>query len=433
MATACPWSPVLTKSQPDEPSSPQSLQSPQSMQAIMDEALAVQLYEEECRLLEREINADQLTDPFDRMAMVDKTRYENLLGADSYMEGGNAGDDESDDEITINTAMVRTRTQAAGQQPSQTQSRAAFDRSQQVEGTGSGLNSIRESLRRQDKDAKNGRRGRVEASKRATHGSVLDPRTQILLHKMINKEIFDEVHGCVQSGKEAHVFYAAGTDPDTMKDRHLAVKIFKTTLNEFRNRHEYVTGDRRFDLHFAKKSDSRQIKIWTEKEYKNLCRVMHCKIPAPVPVAFKDHVVVMEFIGSNGWSAPLLKDAELSDAQLRYAYVDVLHSMRTMYQDAKLVHADLSEYNVLYHKQRCWIIDFGQATDETHPEHETFLRRDIDNTNTFFANRGVPVATAEEPGTLSDDDAFLYVTSPAATDLLAAYPSLKARIPRAMA
>lgn len=35
--------------------------------------------------------------------------------------------------------------------------------------------------------------------------------------------------------------------------------------------------------------------------------------------------------------------------------------MRKMYQVAKLVHADLSEYNVLYHERQLYIIDVSQV------------------------------------------------------------------------
>lgn len=46
--------------------------------------------------------------------------------------------------------------------------------------------------------------------------------------------------------------------------------------------------------------------------------------------------------------APLLKNAQLSESKARELYLQVIQYMRRMYQDARLVHADLSEFNMLY-------------------------------------------------------------------------------------
>ena len=46
-------------------------------------------------------------------------------------------------------------------------------------------------------------------------------------------------------------------------------------------------------------------------------------------------------------AAPKLKDVELSESRARELYLQVIHMMRAMYQQCKLVHADLSEFNML--------------------------------------------------------------------------------------
>lgn len=45
--------------------------------------------------------------------------------------------------------------------------------------------------------------------------------------------------------------------------------------------------------------------------------------------------------------APLLKNVALSESRARELYLQVIEYMRTMYQAARLVHADLSEFNML--------------------------------------------------------------------------------------
>ena len=65
-------------------------------------------------------------------------------------------------------------------------------------------------------------------------------------------------------------------------------------------------------------------------------------------------------------------------------YVDLIIIVRTLFQTCKLVHADLSEYNILYHQQSLWIIDVGQAVEHDHPLALEFLRKDCLNINAYF-------------------------------------------------
>ncbi|HOL07685.1 MAG TPA: RIO1 family regulatory kinase/ATPase, partial [Methanomassiliicoccaceae archaeon] len=69
--------------------------------------------------------------------------------------------------------------------------------------------------------------------------------------------------------------------------------------------------------------------------------------------------------------------------------------MRLTYQEAGLVHADLSEYNILYYRHKAFIIDVGQAVLVDHVNSKDFLYRDIDNINRFFRSRGVDVKDRE--------------------------------------
>ena len=55
------------------------------------------------------------------------------------------------------------------------------------------------------------------------------------------------------------------------------------------------------------------------------------------------------------------------------------------------MHADLSEYNLLWHEARVHVIDVSQAVEHDHPMSMDFLRRDCVNVNEFFSRRGVRV------------------------------------------
>ena len=63
---------------------------------------------------------------------------------------------------------------------------------------------------------------------RATTEQVMDPRTRLILFKMLSRGLFEEIHGCVSTGKEANVYHA------TSPSQELAVKVFKTSILVFR-------------------------------------------------------------------------------------------------------------------------------------------------------------------------------------------------------
>ena len=44
------------------------------------------------------------------------------------------------------------------------------------------------------------------------------------------------------------------------------------------------------------------------------------------------------------------QDADLSPNRLRMAYTEMVMIIRKLYQDCRLVHGDLSEYNILFHE-----------------------------------------------------------------------------------
>lgn len=228
---------------------------------------------------------------------------------------------------------------------------------------------------------------------RATVEQVLDPRTKMILFKLLNKGIINEINGCISTGKEANVYHASTT---TGYDR--AVKIFKTSILVFKDRDKYVTGEFRFRHGYCKGNPRKMVRTWAEKEMRNLLRMHAVGIPCPEPIILRNHVLVMEFVGSNGFPAPLLKDANITESKARELYLLCVRIMRDLYWKAKLVHADLSEFNILYDivKDRMTIIDVSQSVEHDHPSALLFLRKDCANINEFFRKQKVCVMTVKE-------------------------------------
>lgn len=53
--------------------------------------------------------------------------------------------------------------------------------------------------------------------------------------------------------------------------------------------------------------------------------------------------------------------------------------MKLLYGKANLIHADLSEYNILWYNDKCYIIDLSQSVEPQHPNAFYFLMRDCNN------------------------------------------------------
>jgi len=227
---------------------------------------------------------------------------------------------------------------------------------------------------------------------RATTEQVLDPRTRMILFKFLNSGHIDAIHGCVSTGKEANVYYATGPE-----GAEYAIKVYKTSILVFRDRDRYVTGEFRFRKGYSKHNPRKMVKVWAEKECRNLKRLQAAGILVPEAIHLRQHVLVMKFIGKNGWPAPRLKDANLSVDKLAKIYLKLVKMMRAMYHVAKLVHGDLSEYNILYYKGDIVIIDVSQSVEHDHPHALDFLRRDCAVIKEFFLKGGLTsVMTTKE-------------------------------------
>ena len=237
---------------------------------------------------------------------------------------------------------------------------------------------------------------------KSTTEQAIDPKTKVLLFKMVNGGILDGINGVISTGKEAVILHGdGGPGPDEAEDplnipKEVAVKVFKTTLNEFKTRDKYIKDDYRFRDRFSKQNPRKIIHMWAEKELHNLMKMSKFGLKVPEVVLLKKHVLVMSFIGHEGCPAPKLKEAQLSSAEWELAYEDVVKTMRVLYNECHLVHADLSEYNILWHDSECWYIDVSQAVEPNHPNGLEFLFRDCRNISDFFTKKGVHAVLSTE-------------------------------------
>lgn len=251
-----------------------------------------------------------------------------------------------------------------------------------------------------------------DKANRATVENVLDPRTMRFLKALVNRGVITGLNGCLSTGKEANVYHAfAGpgkiTEEEQEKEKsktlddlsaegrkEYAIKIYKTSILIFKDRERYVDGEFRFRNSRSQHNPRKMIKIWAEKEYRNLRRIHQMGvIPSPEPIEVKNNVLVMEFLNrGNGFASPKLKDHPYKDRDEIFHYYHLMVAyIRLLYQVCRLVHADLSEYNTIVHNDKLYMIDVSQSVEPEHPMSLDFLRMDIKNVNLYFEKMGIDI------------------------------------------
>ncbi|KAF3000358.1 protein kinase rio1 [Neopestalotiopsis sp. 37M] len=327
---------------------------------------------------------------------------------EDYDEIFNSDDEDLDDDGAGNLTKNYNR------QRQLVDGRAAVPRSNQQKPAANTFASVDDQIKTLSKhaakirldDVKETQERDKDKADRATSEQVLDQGTRMILLRMIHKGVVSEINGAISTGKEANVYGAVGEIEGARLNR--AVKIYKTAILSFKDRERYITGEHRFKSGAAKGNNRKMVQLWAEKEFRNLRRIHAAGISCPEPIQLKLHVLVMGFLGDRrGYAYPRLHDTRIdgddADQVWRSLYLQLMGVMRRLYQVCRLVHADLSEYNILYHDRQLYIIDVSQSVEHDHPRSLEFLRMDIKNTGDFFRRQGVD--------TLSDRTIFDFVTA----------------------
>ncbi len=220
-----------------------------------------------------------------------------------------------------------------------------------------------------------------QSKKRATIESVFDERTIFQLNKLLVNGPLGKIEGIISAGKEANVYLAYD-----QKGKEVAIKIYKIDSNTSKWMRNYIIGDPRFKK--LPRNISKIIYLWAKKEYKNLKRAYKAGLRVPEPLHIKSNILIMEYIGFEAIPAPKLKDIKNPKDKINL-FKEILSFIKILYQKAKLVHGDLSEFNILYHNQKPIVIDISQAVSIQHPKAEIYLVRDIKNIFNFFKKLGV--------------------------------------------
>lgn len=197
---------------------------------------------------------------------------------------------------------------------------------------------------------------------------------------MITDHVISYVNGAVSAGKESVLFW--GVDEN---QKNVALKIYLVSTSNFKKREPYILGDPRFSN--VKKGTKNLVYLWAKKEFRNLSQCYDAGLPVPEPILVTNNVLAMNFIGNNGSPSKTMLESQVDEND----YLQSLSILQDLYQKAKLVHGDYSEYNIFKTENGLVVFDLGSAVDLRHPNSLEFLKRDISNINRFFNKRGISV------------------------------------------
>lgn len=229
---------------------------------------------------------------------------------------------------------------------------------------------------------------------RRVGSEVFDKITLETLYKLAKMGYINILNGAISTGKEANVF--KGIDDD---GNFVAVKIYRVTTSDFKKMQHYIQGDPRFNV---KSSNKRQlISTWVNKELRNLTRAYEVGVKVPKPLIAKNNVLVMEFIGDEEGNPALpMRLSEVSDPVK--VSEKIIEYVKILYDDAKLVHGDLSGFNILIKDDEPVIIDISQGMVVDHPLSRELLNRDINNLAKDFKKLGLKITKEEIKSRIMD-------------------------------
>ncbi|GCE22849.1 RIO1 family regulatory kinase/ATPase domain-containing protein [Dictyobacter kobayashii] len=222
------------------------------------------------------------------------------------------------------------------------------------------------------------------------------------LTPLYDQELILDILHVVKSGKEATVF-CCSAHPDTGLD-YLAVKVYRPRMfRSLKNDADYrnnrtqrdeqgrvVHGDNRLRGVARKtaRGHAARVTSWIEYEFDTQRKLFQAGVHVPRPLAYVGNAVLMEYVGTEGNAAPLLRDVKLDAAEVEPLFECLLADIELSLVNGR-IHGDLSEYNILYWQGAVTIIDFAQAVDTSHDEVFPIFARDIERVCQYFERYGL--------------------------------------------
>ncbi|WP_432644371.1 serine protein kinase RIO [Methanobrevibacter sp.] len=226
-----------------------------------------------------------------------------------------------------------------------------------------------------------------DSSDRKVGNEIFDKITLETLYKLANQGYIDILNGAISTGKEANVLTGITDD-----EKFIAVKVYRIATSDFKKMDYYLKGDPRFNL--KSKNKRKIIYSWVTKEFKNLTRLENAGVKVPHPITSANNVLLIEFIGDEkGNPAQPVKNHPPKDPD--EFFTKLLVNLKLFVNEAKLVHGDLSNYNILNKDEEPVIIDVSQSVVLDNPISKELLERDINTLVREYTKLGVKTSFNE--------------------------------------
>lgn len=193
----------------------------------------------------------------------------------------------------------------------------------------------------------------------------------LAINALVKGEVLEAFGKSLGVGKESDVYDALNPDGE-----NIAVKFHRLGRISFREtiRKRGYTTQHTGWLY--------QSRLAAEKEFKGLKRVFPHEVAVPKPISQNRHVLAMGMIAG----VELAEHREIPKP--KKVLKEILHNVRKAYLKANVIHADLSEYNILLDPDmHILIIDWPQYITKNHPNAQQLLKRDVKNILQFFRRK----------------------------------------------
>jgi RIO kinase 2 len=202
----------------------------------------------------------------------------------------------------------------------------------------------------------------------------------LAINALVKAGVIESFGQSLGVGKEADVYDALNAN-----GKRIAVKFHRLGRISFRQTRR-------------KRGYTREHSTWifqshlaAEREFQAMKTVYENDVAVPEPMTQNRHVVAMGMI--EGAQLSKYKDIGKPEKVLK----EILCNIRKAYLKANLIHADISEYNIILQSDgHILIIDWPQAVRTDHANAVDLLERDIKNLLTYFSRKFKVELTEEE-------------------------------------
>ena len=202
----------------------------------------------------------------------------------------------------------------------------------------------------------------------------------LAINALVKADVISSFGQTLGVGKEADVY-----DALSPVGKRLAVKFHRLgriSFRQTRRKRGYIREHSSwlYQSHLA-----------AEKEFQAMKLVFQHGVSVPEPISQNRHVIAMGMI--DGAELSKYKDIGKPEKVLR----ELLRNIRKTYLKAHIIHADLSEYNIILKPDgHLLIIDWPQAVKTDHANAVELLERDLNNVLVFFSRKfGLKLAVKE--------------------------------------